>query len=76
MIFSYCNDKFVAIRCHFEISIVIDCKIIGIKLLQQFLQFKLLQKNFLMQFNINAFIVIKNYKLLQLVIVNVIIYNF
>ena len=35
---------FIEISCFFEISIVIDCKIIDIKLLQRFLQFKLLQK--------------------------------
>ena len=35
---------FVAISCHFEIFIVKDCKIISIKLLQRFFQFKLLKK--------------------------------
>ena len=42
--FSYCNVVFVAISCLFEIFIVIYRKIIGINLLQWFLQFKLLQK--------------------------------
>ena len=45
-IINYCNDIFIVISYLFEISIVIYCKIIGIKLLQWFLQFKLLQKNF------------------------------
>ena len=76
MIFSYYNDIFVAISCHFEIFVEIDCKIIGIKLSQWFLQFKLLQKNFLMQFSIITPIATKNYMLLQLIIINVIIYHF
>ena len=69
---------FVAISCHFEIFIVKDCKIISIKLLQRFFQFKLLQKIyiFLIQFCIKASIATKNYKSLQLIIINVIIYHF
>ena len=42
--FSYCNVVFVAISYLFEIFIVIYRKIIGINLLQWFLQIKLLQK--------------------------------
>ena len=68
---------FIEISCFFEISIVIDYKIIDIKLLQRFLQFKLLQKKkFLMQFSINISIATKNDKLLQLIVINVIIYHF
>ena len=76
MIFSYCNNIFVAINYHFEISIVIDCKIIGIKLLQWILKIKLSQKFFLMQFSTKTSIATENYKLLQLIIINVIIYYF
>ena len=68
---------FIEISCFFEISNVIDCKIIDIKLLQRFLQFKLLQKKkFLMQFSINISIATKNDKLLQLIVINIIIYHF
>ena len=76
MIFSYCNNIFVAINYHFESSIVIDCKIIGIKLLQWILKIKLSQKIFLMQFSTKTSIATENYKLLQLIIINVIIYYF
>ena len=68
---------YVAISCHFEIFIVKDCKINSIKLLQRFFQFKLLPKKiFLILFCIKASIATKNYKSLQLIIINVIIYHF
>ena len=71
MILSYYNDIFIAISYQFEIFVVIDCKnnwYQVIKLLQWFFHFKLLQKNFLMQYSTKVSIATNNYKLLQVII--------
>ena len=67
---------FVAISCLFEISIVIYRKIIGIKLLQRFFNLSYCKKNFKIQFSIKASTATENYKLLQLIVINVIIFYF
>ena len=46
MIFSYCNDCFIAIIYHFEIFIVIYCKKNWYQVIAMIFQFKLLQQIF------------------------------
>ena len=89
MIFTYYKDiyiyiyiyMYVTISYHFEIFIVKDCKIISIKLIQRFFQFKLLQKKkyiyiyiFLIQFCINASIITINYKIIDIYLLQWYIY--